>query len=405
MVSTDDIIEVHRYCIKRKNPWIRRKISEREWEPHPDMVRNFSRKRLKFEERDENAFLDIHTKEAALKASYSVVALLSYTGEQELTQCSGVIIEKDDRNGYIVLTCANLIRCPTEEEEMEDSLANSLKVMICLHDGGSYEGELHAYDFHYNIAWIRFQSNSSLVTARLRQVDDYININLTEEKSSFLRPHSSHFNIVPGDAIVAVGRYFSKPFDLMAAPGEFSLGCCDFDCKELFKGTCNITKCGEGGALINLSGEVIGIIFYEIGITPFLPINIAHKCWEHYKKYGEFRRPSLGFEATNFYAANISLIEKIIQKIPKICSGVLVEKVIKGSSADSAGLHAYDVIIKCGEKTVHSFLEFLEMMWDKKVGDVLQLSVVRVCQNDLVHINMGVDEVSVEKYNRWPQDW
>jgi hypothetical protein len=59
-----------------------------------------------------------------------LLLLLLYlnTGEQELTQCSGVIIENDGNNGHIVLTSANLIRRPTEEDVMEDKLAENLKV-------------------------------------------------------------------------------------------------------------------------------------------------------------------------------------------------------------------------------------------------------------------------------------
>ncbi|WJX57547.1 hypothetical protein P8452_43096 [Trifolium repens] len=284
---------------------------------------------------------------------------------------------------------------------------SSLLVMIYLYDGGSYEGE----------------SDSSLATAKLRQVDDFINVNPAVEKSFHLRPYSSHFNLVPGHAIVVVGHYFAKPFDLMAAPGEFILflqsslvrnSClflfgldrCDIDCKELFMGTYMTRKCGEGGTLINPSGEVICIIFYyEFGFsTPFMPINIAQRCWEHYKRYGRLRQPSLGVVATNFYSATVYHIEKVIQKFPSSCNGVLVEKVIQGSSADSAGLHLNVVIVRCGGKTVHSFLEFLEMMWDKKVGDVLQLSVVRASQNDLIHVNMVVDDVTVENFNRWPKN-
>ncbi|CAJ2663403.1 unnamed protein product [Trifolium pratense] len=396
---------MHEKCLKRKNPWLRE---------HPDEYftprhyRKISSGKLpKFEDHDDNVFLDIHTKRAVLEVSSSIVALLSYTtGEQELFQSSGVIIENDGNNGHIVLTSANLIRRPTEEDIMENKLADNLKVMIYLYDGRSYEGEVCAYDFHYNIAWIRFKSDSSLATATLRQVDDYINVNPAEEKSFHLRPPSSHFNLVPGHAIVAVGRYFAKPFDLMAAPGEFILGRCDFDCEEVFTGTCKTTRCGEGGALINMSGEVIGITFYyDFGFpTPFLPINIAHKCWEHYKRYGGIWRPSLGFKATNLYTADIYVIEKVIQKIPSICNGVLVEKVIQGSSADSAGLRLKDVIVQCGGKTVRSFLEFLEMVLDKKVGDVLQLSVFRPYQNDPVDVNMVVDEVAVEKFNRWPHN-
>ncbi|KAL6538480.1 hypothetical protein OROGR_012468 [Orobanche gracilis] len=50
-------------------------------------------------------------------------------------------------------------------------------------------------------------------------------------------------------------------------------------------------------------------------------------------------------------------------------------------------------------------LAFLEMVWDKKVGDVLQLSIVRASQNDPIHVNMVVDEVAVEKFNRWPRNY
>lgn len=43
--------------------------------------------------------------------------------------------------------------------------------------------------------------------------------------------------------------------------------------------------------------------------------------------YRGLRRPSLGVVATNLYTADVSLIEKVIQKVPSICNGVLVEKV------------------------------------------------------------------------------
>ncbi|KAG9152732.1 hypothetical protein Leryth_018894 [Lithospermum erythrorhizon] len=101
----------------------------------------------------------------------------------------------------------------------------------------------------------------------------------------------------------------------------------------------------------------------------------------------------LGFVATNLWAVDISHIERVISKIPSICNGVLVEKVIEGSSFDSPGLLENDVIVQCGGSTVHSFMEFFEMLWDNKVGDVLQLGVVRGCENELIHVNMVCNEV------------
>lgn len=281
--------ERHKNCLKRQYPWYRKGISEQDLIPetHTPYDMPLRVRRARFRSMKENNSLDIDTKRAALKAAPSVVALLSYTGEEKLIQCCGVIIEKDGTNGYIVLTSAKLVRRPSDESVMENKLADNLKITICLDDGASHEGQVCAYDFHYNIAWIRFQSDSSIAIASLGQVDDYMNVNPAEEKSFHLRPHSSHFSIVPSHAIVAMGRYFVEPFHLMAAPGEINLARCDdFDCQELISGTCYITKCGEGGPLINLAGKVIGITFFEFCETPFLPINIAQKCWEHYKRYG-----------------------------------------------------------------------------------------------------------------------
>ncbi|XP_062026354.1 putative protease Do-like 14 [Rosa rugosa] len=79
----------------------------------------------------------------------------------------------------------------------------------------------------------------------------------------------------------------------MAAPGIFSIdacmysiGACNFDCKELMRADCNISKCGVGGPLINMYGQVIGINFYDLFYTPFLPIDIVRKCLKHFEETG-----------------------------------------------------------------------------------------------------------------------
>ncbi|KAH0770904.1 hypothetical protein KY290_014885 [Solanum tuberosum] len=115
----------------------------------------------------------------------------------------------------------------------------------------------------------------------------------------------------------------------------------DLECKELLKATCNIMRCGIGGPLINRYGEVIGICFYDPGSIAFLPINIASIWWEHYKKYRQSRRPSLGME------------------FPDVLKGVIVEEVIPGSSAEYARIKPNDVIIQFGGKSIQSFLEIL----------------------------------------------
>lgn len=100
-------------------------------------------------------------------------------------------------------------------------------------DGTLFDGQVFAYDFHYNIAIIKIESDAPLPSASLRLLDDSISVDPSEipcprdtaeegsSESFQLHPHSNLFNLWPGDMVVAIGRYFDKPYKLMAAPGKF----------------------------------------------------------------------------------------------------------------------------------------------------------------------------------------
>ncbi|KAF3624361.1 hypothetical protein FXO38_30315 [Capsicum annuum] len=351
------------YKRKRKDaftPW------KREPPYSPDDVREsitLSRKEQSFYLYPQNRYLDVYTKSAALRVSTSVVSLESYSGEEEIFQCSGTIIESF--NTYsIILTTASLLRCSTSRNSIADNI----------------------------------QSDTPLPSASLAHISDSITIDPiqlrgTEEKC----PHSNSVELIPGDAVIAVGRFYKKPFDITAATGEFSIGRCDnddyFDCKELFVATCRIIRCGIGGPLINRYGEVIGMCFHDPGAIAFLPINIASIWWEHYKKYGQSRRPWLGMEVTNLYTADLDILENIIPKFPDVLKGVIVEEVVPGSSAESAGIKHNDVIIQFAGKRVHSFLELFENMWNN-VGESVELAVIRSSHDSPVQLSMVVEEVT-----------
>lgn len=133
----------------------------------------------------------------------------------------------------------------------------------------------------------------------------------------------------------------------------------------------------------------------------FLPINIASIWWEHHKKYGQSRPPWLGMEVTNLYAANLELLERIIPKLPDVLKGVIVEEVVPGSSAESAGVKHNDVIVHFGGTRIHSFLELFENMWNN-VGESMELAVIRASHDVPVHLRMVVEEVTSDKLYRWP---
>ncbi|KAI8026048.1 NPC intracellular cholesterol transporter 1 [Camellia lanceoleosa] len=205
-----------------------------------------------------NMDLDIDTKKTVLKASPSVVSVVSLTGGNALFMGSGTIIDCENVNGTYcstILTSASLLRSSAELEAVPEDI----KIDAYISDGKLFDGRVFAYDFHSNIAFIKIESNATLPTASLRLLEDSISIDPNDIPG---RPHSNVSKLCPGDIVVAVGRFFDAPYNLMAARGQFSLDCCKFDCKELFRANCKILKGGHGAytSSVDLNGYESGVI-------------------------------------------------------------------------------------------------------------------------------------------------
>ncbi|XP_028061283.1 uncharacterized protein LOC114264781 isoform X4 [Camellia sinensis] len=216
-----------------------------------------------------NMDLDIDTKRTSLKASASVVSLISVTGGTMMFASSGTIIGCEDVNGtYMstILTSTTLLRSPTDSNAVPDDL----KVNVCVMDGKLFKGCVIAYDFHFNIATISIETDVALPTAIIGPLDDSISIDPSEiactvdkemtSKLFQLHRRSNLFRLCPGDMVVAIGRSCTGTRELMAAPGKFSLDCCEFDCKELFRANYIISKVMKGSPAEQagiLHGDVI----------------------------------------------------------------------------------------------------------------------------------------------------
>ncbi|CAL5321536.1 unnamed protein product [Camellia sinensis] len=226
-----------------------------------------------------NMDLDIDTKRTSLKASASVVSLISVTGGTMMFASFGTIIGCEDVNGiYIstILTSTTLLRSPTDSNAVPDDL----EVNVCVMDGKLFKGCVIAYDFHFNIATISIETDVALPTAIIGPLDDSISIDPSEiactgdkemtSKLFQLHRRSNLFRLCPGDMVVAIGRSCTGTCELMAAPGKFSLDCCEFDCKELFRANYIISKVMKGSPAEQagiLHGDVIvqcGKKFYDI---------------------------------------------------------------------------------------------------------------------------------------------
>ncbi|XP_026385506.1 putative protease Do-like 14 [Papaver somniferum] len=226
--------------------------------------------------------------------------------------------------------------------------------------GRRFDVRAFQYDIHYNIALLKVESIQPLVPAILKGVKV---INKAAARGGFLRRHSDTFHLSHGDEVISVGRFFQEPYTVMSAPGTFRNECCDLDCPLMLKTTCNISKCGTGGPLINGDGEVIGINFFLEEYTPFMPINIVLKCIEHFEKHGKFVRPNFGIKGANFSTGtSMQMMEKINRAFPDISTGILVKEVVPLSPAYYAGIRAGDVLLRCGGDIIQSVVEFEVIM-------------------------------------------
>ncbi|KAI8570982.1 hypothetical protein RHMOL_Rhmol01G0081600 [Rhododendron molle] len=157
--------------------------------------------------------MDIDTKRAALKASPSVVSVVSYKGGKMMLPGSGTIIDCEEVNGTYtstILTSTALLRSSPESNTLQDDM----KVNVYLADGKSFEGHVSAHDFYLNIATISITSDVALPTACLKLLDDSMSLYPSD-------CNSNYFKLGPGDTVIAIGRSCDKTHELRVNPGKF----------------------------------------------------------------------------------------------------------------------------------------------------------------------------------------
>ncbi|KAL6850237.1 hypothetical protein ACP4OV_020864 [Aristida adscensionis] len=176
--------------------------------------------------------------------SETVVALASFSGKMRVFACSGIII---DWNGSTaILTSASLVRNCRDENKIGDNL----RIDVLLPNKRHTEGTLEYFNLHYNIAIVNMKDFYYLPKARICDQGALIS-----------------------DQVVSVGRCFESGM-LMATRGYLTRGhwYSLLDCRSLLYSSCEITKAGIGGPIVDFEGKFVGMNFYDENAgTPFLP--------------------------------------------------------------------------------------------------------------------------------------
>lgn len=142
----------------------------------------------------------------------------------------------------------------------------------------------------------------------------------------------------------------------------------------------------SGGPLLDSSARVIGINVAVVAgaqnIGFAIPVNVIKSSIEQFHQTGDFSRPFLGVQYQM-----ISKQAAIANEIPQ---GAYVRDVVKGSSADRAGVKVGDIIIKFGGEKVEEEKGGLAALVNKyKVGDKVQAEVWRDGKTEILSITLS----------------
>ena len=144
----------------------------------------------------------------------------------------------------------------------------------------------------------------------------------------------------------------------------------------------------SGGALVNTSGELIGINTAISSITGgfvgysfAVPSNIVRKVFEDLIEYGNVQR-ALGVSGS---ALNTEIAEKFEIEDTQ---GFLIGEVIEGMGAEEAGLKKGDIIKKVDEVIINSFSDLTGYLSTKRPGENVRLNFTRdgINQNTIVSL-------------------
>lgn len=139
-----------------------------------------------------------------------------------------------------------------------------------------------------------------------------------------------------------------------------------------------INKGNSGGALVNATGELIGINaaiasqtgVYE-GYSFAIPANIVRKVVDDIIRFGEPQRAYLGVEIRE-------MDEELAKEAgEKNINGVYIARVMENSGSAEAGLKKGDIILEVDNRSVNTLSQLLEVIGQYRPGDKVNVLALR----------------------------
>lgn len=275
---------------------------------------------------------------------------------------SGVIV--DARNGYII-TNAHVIE-------------NASEITVTLLDNRAIKAEVVGADAGSDVALLKVKaSNLSAM------------------------PLADSAKAEVGDFVVAIGNPFGLQHTVTSGiiSGLGRSGISRDGYEDFIQTDASINPGNSGGALVNLKGELVGVNSAilsgqgggNIGIGFAIPSNMVKAIMDQIVQFGEVKRGVLGVNIVTLtpdVALNLGIAD---------AQGALVSQVVEGSAAERAGIRAGDVVTSVNNRNVKTGAELRNAIGLLRVGDKVEITLLREGKPRRVTANVGTQESGAVK--------
>ena len=221
-------------------------------------------------------------------------------------------------------------------------------------------------------------------------------------------------NVQVGEWVVAVGNPFSLASTVTAgivsAKGR-RIGILEdkFPIESFIQTDAAINPGNSGGALVNRSGELVGINSAILsrtgsytGYAFAIPVDIVKKVFGDLVRYGIVQQGFIGGSVVEYNYENAKKYD--LDTNVKSYNGVLLEAVEKNGPAIEAGLDPGDIIIRINNEEINSQSAFEEELSYHYPGDKISVTYVRGNKTSTTNITLvnlnGTTEILKRKIIR-----
>ncbi|KAF8018088.1 hypothetical protein BT93_H3098 [Corymbia citriodora subsp. variegata] len=151
---------------------------------------------------------------------------------------------------------------------------------------------------------------------------------------------------------------------------------------EYLQTDCAINPGNSGGPLCNVDGEVVGVNVETMkldkasGVSFAVPVDLISAIIKPFQNFQRLVRPDFGWVMRNVSKENSEALKQSYPTFPNTTDGVFVQKVIKGSPADHAGIQTGDVVVGLNGKHVRNIKEMMDAIGERS-GEPVKVNVKR----------------------------